>query len=290
MHNQDDLLRRACAMLAEEETRQLEDHLSPAQIREAEELFHRHRMNVLSLIAKETKKKKRGLPAFLKAAACLVLIAGAAYIALHQNAPDPQPMTPVPSASVIPYYSSVPTETTIPSATPKKTEIPTYAPTFAPTETLIPTNTSFINNIPEVTPTFTPIPTSTPSPAPTQPPSAETNGLGDAPNLWQGAYFPQYLPEGYAIADTEEDGLSHSIVYTKGTSRIIFTEYEGQKLLSIPENARISYIQLGDLIALKMETESSIILSWEQEGYTFSLTCPDDQAEEIAASVKKIFR
>ncbi|MBQ4073644.1 MAG: DUF4367 domain-containing protein [Clostridia bacterium] len=290
MNRQEELLRQACAMLAEEETNALENSLSPAAKAEAEKLYRQHRLKIFALIQKETKKKKGAFPFLLKAAACLMLIAGAAWIGLHQHHPDPIPMTPLPSASIVPYYSPVPTETIIPTHAPEETAIPTLTPDPTSTPTPVPTITPTFTLTPTPSPTFTPLPTRTPDVAEAAPAVIPEETSGTAPGQWQGVYFPQALPEGYAIADTEEDSSSRSIVYTKDTSSIIFTEYNLQKAMTIQEGAKLSYVQIGDQIGLKMETDNAVTLSWEMDGHTLSITCTAADAEEIAASVKKVSR
>ena len=290
MSRQEELLRQACAMLAEEETNALENSLSPAAKAEAEKLYRQHRLKIFALIQKETKKKKGALPFLLKTAACLMLIAGAAWIALHQQHPDPTPMTPLPSASIAPYYSPVPTETIIPTHAPEETAIPTFTPDPTNTPSPIPTVSPTSVLTPTPSPTFTPLPTRTPDVAEAAPTMSLEETSGTAPGLWQGVYFPQALPEGYAIADTEEDSSSRSIVYTKDTSSIIFTEYNLQKAMTIQEGAKLSYVQIGDQVGLKMETDNAVTLSWEMDGHTLSITCTAADAEKIAASVKKVSR
>ena len=290
MSRQEDLLRQACSMLAEEETNTLEKSLSPAAIAEAEKLYRQHRMKIFALIRKETGKKKGSMPFLLKTAACLVLIAGTAWIALHQQHPDPTPMTPLPSASIAPYYSPIPTETILPTSLPAETPPSTFTPIPTNTHPPVPTSSPTIAPTTTPTPTFTPLPTKSPDVSATNTPILSQEPPGLAPSQWQGVYFPQLIPEGYTIADTEEDATSHSIVYTKGTNSIIFTEYDMQKSMTIQEGAKLSYVQIGDRIGLKMETENAVTLSWEVDGRTLSITCTAADAEEIASSIKKVSR
>ena len=57
MKQTDDLLREACAELAEEETDALEQSLNRTAIREAEEVYRHHRPKALRLIRRYTRKR-----------------------------------------------------------------------------------------------------------------------------------------------------------------------------------------------------------------------------------------
>ena len=73
MNRGDDLLRQACAQLAQEEAEQLEAGLSRAQIRQAEEAYRRHRLRALRTIARRTKKPLSSSRVFLRVAAAAVV-------------------------------------------------------------------------------------------------------------------------------------------------------------------------------------------------------------------------
>jgi len=304
MNRQDDLLRKACEMLAEEETQRLEDSLTSAQIHQADALYRQHRMKIFALISKNTRKKNSYVP-WLKAAACLILILGAAWIALRQQSLDPTPLTPPPGPTFAPYYTAVPSSVPlpthslppVPAASYSPAPSPSPHPTAAPAETPIPTNTPIPTIFPSPSPTSTPIPiifsveASTPSPLfDQQKEKADPEEIGSAPSGWAGSYYPQFFPDGYHLAETEEGMGSQSVIYTAGTQSITFTEYDRQQPLSIPADAQLSYIQLGNHIALKMETEKYVTLAWEMEGHTLIITCTEADAEKIAADTKKVLK
>ena len=177
MKREEELLRQACAEIAQEEADQLERGLTPSDIRQAEQAYRRHRKKALSLI-RRSAKTTRPIRVYLSAAAAAAVIFAAVYVSLNHSAPDPVTVSQPPTASVAPYYSPVPTAEPSPSPTsipptesPVFTDIPTTSPTKTPnsatTELVSPT----FGEAPEVTPTLTLVPTRTPSPAPTQTPA-----------------------------------------------------------------------------------------------------------------------
>lgn len=294
MNRSDELLREACAQIAEDETDALARHASPALTREAEELYRRHRRHVFRLIEKNSKKHSR--PAvWLRAAACFVLMAGVVFLALHQRQPDHNiPLSPGPSASIAPF-TAVPTATPAPAATAEPTPTVTPEPTELPYETAISevtpvslnSSVQYFNNEPaeingepeEITEAIIlPTPAPTPQPVPTQ---AE-NGL----ECWPGLFFPAGMaiqPEQITLAD-------EYAVYTYADAHglVSFTEYAAAALLSPVPNGERQYVALNGVVALMETANGQTTLTWAMDGHTLVLTAPAEDAERIALTVGKI--
>lgn len=267
-----DWLKEACSLLAEEETEELLHSLDEETKHEAEEIFRRHRKKIFSLIRENSRKGKNKGLIFLRAAACIALAAGALIALRTQSAPDLQPLAPQYTASVSPFLSftlSPAPEEASPSPfisispTPeiKYTIFPTNSPTPHPTRTPIPT----------LSPTNTPLPFSIPA-------------------QWTGAYFPK-IPADFqtkeVISLPESNALQILFTNAQGSS-VIFTEYASAETLPVPEGSKLSYVDLGGVIALRMEEEGKVTLAWEKDGQSLSVTAPAHQAEEIARTVEKI--
>ena len=194
MKREEDWLREACDELAREETEQWEQSLTDKDLRKADALYRRHRRKALSLI-------RRGIPekssagVWLRAAAILLMLAGALYLALRNPPQETVPQTQLTAVTPAPYYSSAPTSTPnpatiwddsptvkpdnpeikketptiMPSLEPTATFFPTSAPTISPTEA--PSPTAMAQPTPEPTPVPTAVPTEKPTPTPTAAPT-----------------------------------------------------------------------------------------------------------------------
>ncbi len=68
-----------------------------------------------------------------------------------------------------------------------------------------------------------------------------------------------------------------------------FTEYADDRVLDVPEDAEVSYVQWENTVALRMETEAGVTLAWVQDGHSLRLFTASGDAVEMAKSVKKIF-
>lgn len=312
MNRSDELLREACAQIAEDETEALARHVSPALNREAEEMYRRHRRHVFRLIEKNSKKRSR--PAvWLRAAACFVLMAGVVFLALHQRQPDHNtPLSPGPSASIAPFTSD-PADTSSPAATAEtaptvtqpcvwsfSTQTPLPAATAEPTHTVTPnlTELPYASTAVEGTPApleapepdtnrapdeiteaiILPTPAPTPQPVPTQ---AE-NGL----ECWPGLFFPAGMtvqPEQITLAD-------EYAVYTYADAHglVSFTEYAAAALLSPVPNGAQQYVALNGVVALMETANGQTTLTWSMDGHTLVLTAPAEDAARIALTVGKI--
>lgn len=231
------------------------------------------------------------------------------------------PVTPEPT--VIPAEDSqgeiIPTETEIfdlkdtisPTATPKITEFQTILPTDmpqateapaevpAPTPTLRPTDTPTekLSPVPTAEPTETPAPTAqttaTPEPVvPTEipvPTAVPSPVYASVPESWGGSYFPFSLPANGTYALENGDGWQR-VTWRSGGQEWIFTEYDRDDLLDVPEEAEISYVQWDDIVALRLKDASGVTLSWVQEGHSLSLRSTSGDEMELAQSVRKIVR
>ena len=303
MKREEELLRQACAEIAQEEADQLERGLTPSDIRQAEQAYRRHRKKALSLI-RRSAKTTRPIRVYLSAAAAAAVIFAAVYVSLNHSAPDPVTVSQPPTASVAPYYSPVPTAEPSPAPTsipptesPVFTDIPTTSPTKTPnsatTELVSPT----FGEAPEVTPTQTPVPAWTPSPAPTQTPAPTATpepaptaqAPEDAlPEGWTGSYFPALWLSGAHFSQQNAGDGWRSVVCEFEEGQWEFTEYDTAEMVAVPQNAAVSYVQWNDIVALRTEDAEGVTLAWTQEGRSFSLRCTAGDGEDIAKSVKKI--
>ncbi len=284
MKREEDWLREACAQLAQEETEQWEQGLTPAKLRHAEEAYRRHRRRALSLIRRNTRKQS---PAriILRAAAVLLVLAGAAYLALRQPPPDTVPQTHLSAATAAPYYSPVPTSSPnfatvwafIPTSTPYSPEYPMPSTTYTPVPEI--TATASPTSLPTLEPT--PISTVEPTPVPTAEPTPAPSAVPSPPEGWTGSLFPAGLLNANTPDITQGDGW-HQAAWEGW----VFTEYTDDRVLDVPENAEISYVQWGDTVALRAETAQGVTLIWVQEGHSLRLFAVSGDAVEMAKSVK----
>lgn len=280
MNRGEDILKEACAQIAMDETDALEKGISSKMERASDTLYQRHRKKVFSLIAQNTKKNQKRMTPWLRAAACLVLILGAVYWTLQQNPQDVMPATQIPTATVMPYYTAVPTASLVPAHTPETTSMPAETPGVTEMPTKSPTEE------PTSPPTYTPSPAITPTPAPTLPPEPARNIW---PETWSGIYFPAELPDDYALLETREENNKRTAVYADGQGKTLsFTEYDGSEMLSIPENAKAEYVALHGGAALQLTENDTATWIWQMEERTLVLTADLDLIEKIAKSVEKI--
>ncbi len=277
--SREDWLREACAQIAQEEAETLERSISPKLEQAADTLYQRHRRRVFALIRQNSRQKKGRLAPYFRAAACLALAAGAAFMLLHPKTRDALPAAQPPAASVLPYYTEEPSP--VPTAA-ADTPAPTYALNFAEKHEKIPTDAPIIAE----KPTETPTPSPSPTPEPTSTPAPEERVI---PADWTGAYFPAEIPEGYALlSSTGEEGMSAAVYADASGGRITFTEYETERSVSIPEDAEMDYIELHGGAALRMVRQDTVLLAWQMEGRTLTLEADARRAMEIAESVEKI--
>ena len=316
MSKNEDLLRQAFEELAREETEQLENSLTRTEIRRAEEMYQRHRGRALSLIRRGTGAPKLFIR-FAAIAAAAAVIVGAAVLSLGHTPPDHVPAAQPPTVSVVPYYSPEPSpsETAAVSAlTPEPTVVPTekweYIATYEhtlqendtknATEEII--NPIIIPAIPTFTdeptakptpaatvaPTESPLPTAAPTDTPAPLPAEEIApeaGL-QLPREWQGAYFPYGLPAGGLAVLSDGDGWQRIAWHADG-GLWVFTEYEENDVIDVPEGAIVSYTQWDGIVALRMEDDTGVTLAWVQDGHSFSLCTDAENAEAVAQSVRK---
>ena len=300
MKREEAWLKEACAQLAREETDALEKSLTETEKRRAEEAYRRHRRKALSLIRRGTPGKSPALIG-LRAAAVLVLLAGGLYLALRQPPPDTVPQTHVMTGTAAPYYSPVPTLSPIPTAFLE--DASTTTPEIFETSTVFPTEMPFSEPTPTIIPTVTPtiLPTAEPTPAPTAAPAAEPTlaptaepaatpvpESGDEnltpPESWTGSFFPMgLLYDDAALAVTWGEGWQQ--VSSGGW---VFTEYTDGRVLDVPPDAAVSYVQWEDTVALRAETDESVTLIWVQDGRSMRLSAASEDAVEMAKTVQKV--
>lgn len=263
MKKENELLREACAEIAREETEQLDRSLTMEEIRRAEGIYREHRDAALRKIR---GKRHTAWRRYLYAAAALLLLAGGVYLTWGRTMPDNTPASQPPAASVAPYLTPAaasptetpsPTETRIPAVT--ETPAPTEGPTSAPMETIMPTNT--------------PVPAAD---------SRKAEG-------WEGLYFPQALPEGYALKYLRQEDGRHTAAWARDGRELLFTEYESVQPVAVEAGAECRYVPLPDgSIAMLAETDAGVMLIWDRDGRTLCVACEEADAEEIAGNVKKV--
>ena len=287
MKREADWLREACADLAEEEIRLLDRGLTPDERRQAEETYRGHKRTALALIRRRSARSAAA--PYLKAAAVLALLVGAAYFSLRQSQPEHVPLIQPPAASVGPYYTAVPaaafSETPTPTPTPAP-PTPTPTPSPAPTPTPAP---------PTPTPVSTdaPVPV-TPTPAPSPAPTPASRRL-PPPSGWSGNYFLSgELPASagldltkYGRCSVRPEDDRQTVSYSYDGWELRFTEYASSVPVPVPEDADVSYARLSDgVIALRAETAEGVTVSWDQGGQTLSLFlsagAPRDSADPLA--------
>ncbi len=261
MNQGEEFLRGACAQIAQDETEDLACSLSPAQIRQAENLYHQHRRKIFRQIERNSKKTASAIAPWLRTAACLTLVVGVAYLALHQSPPDNPPLSSGSTASVAPYAQNP-----FPSTFEKKTD------GFSTLYTTPINNTTEIKaESPTASPTYLPITEIPLTPA----------------DVWPGLFFPECMPiSALNQLSIAENQASFSFMTEQGAG--IFTECFSAVLFSpVPEAAQ-DYVQIGDWIALRETSGDQIVLTWVADGHTLRLSAPAAAAESIAESVKKI--
>jgi hypothetical protein len=295
MKREEEMLREACAQLAQEETEQWEQGLTRTELNRAEEAYRRHRRRALSLIRRNTQKQAP-VGKWLQIAAILVILTGTVYWTLEQSPRETVvPQVQLSGVTVVPYYSPVPSPS--PSAEAVWVDFPTAVPIsptntpFSPTNTQIsekistisPTSTPTPAPTPEPTPTLTPGPTTVPTPVPTAEPSPAP--VPALPEDWTGDHFPMGLLDAAGKpAVTRGDGWQQA-----AWDAWTFTEYADDRVLDVPEDAEVSYVQWENTVALRMETEAGVTLAWVQDGHSLRLFTASGDAVEMAKSVKKIF-
>lgn len=308
MKREEAWLKEACAQLAREETDALEGSLTDAELLQAEEAYRGHRRKALALIRRGTPGRS---PArmVLRAAAVLALLAGGLYLALRQPPPDTVPQTHVMTGTAAPYYSPVPTPspnptgvwedspTKMPELSEFSTVIPTNTPFSGPALTIAPTVAPTARQTAEPTPTPTaaptaetaPAPTAAPTPMPTAeptatPPSASGSEKLTPPESWTGSFFPMgLLYEDAAPAVTQGESWQQV-----SSGEWIFTEYTDDRVLDVPPDAAVSYVQWEDTVALRVETDESVTLIWVQDGRSMRLSAASEDAVEMAKTVQKV--
>ena len=215
MKREEDWLREACDELAREETEQWEQSLTDKDLRKADALYRRHRRRALSLIRRGASEKSSAR-LWLRAAAILLMLAGALYLSLRNPPEETVPQTQLTAVTPAPYYSPAPTSTPnpatiwddLPTVLPNNPEItaetptnmpspeptaaffPTSSPTISPTEAPSPTATA--QPTPEPAPALTAVPTAEPTPTPTAVPTEQPIPAPTVPLL---NHFPSILVE-----------------------------------------------------------------------------------------------
>ena len=67
-----------------------------------------------------------------------------------------------------------------------------------------------------------------------------------------------------------------------------FTEYDDGRVLDVPPESDVSYVQWGEVVALRAETMKGVTLIWVEDGHSIRLFTASGDVEEMAKTVKKI--
>ena len=289
MKREEDRLREACAQLAREEADQFERSLTRADLRLAEELYRRHRRKALSLIRRNADGGS-AVKMWTRIAAALAILAGGIYLALGHSSRETVPQGQISLVTVAPYYSPSPSPS---PSTETVWAISATPPPNSDIKSIISaTNMPGIEEKETDSPTFSPFPTSAPTPTatPTEEPSPTPSGepvSAPSPTLpedWTGSYFPMgLLDENASFTISKGDGWQQA-----ACGGWIFTEYADGRVLDAVPDARLSYVQWHDTVALRMETENGVTLTWVQDGHSMRLYTGEGNAAEMAKTVKKI--
>lgn len=288
MSREEDLLRKACEEIAEEETEALRREMDLSSVRQIDALYRRHQKSVSALLDAQFKKRL-GMKRFLEIAACLALLMGAGAAAFR-NRPAPTPLSPGVTASILPYHPVSPTPE--PTITPEPTYSPTPQPTITPAPTPSPTEAAEPAAAAAGSPTLSYISTDIPEVFPTQEPITPSES-DLIPTAWRGTYFPDYLSWGLEITGIGAND-EQAMVILGSTSRpdvITFTEYFSARSLPAAGDTA-SYVPLNGVLALReTSAEGVVTLTWDQDGRTFRLTAEEDYAdgiEKMAAALQKV--
>ncbi len=136
---------------------------------------------------------------------------------------------------------------------------------------------------PTATPTATPTPALTAEPASTPVPESGFEQL-IPPENWTGSFFPMgLLYEDAVPAVTQGEGWQQV-----SGGEWVFTEYIDDRILDVPPDAAVSYVQWEDTVALRAETDENVILIWVQDGHSLRLFSTVEDVLEMAKTVKKV--
>jgi hypothetical protein len=97
---------------------------------------------------------------------------------------------------------------------------------------------------------------------------------GYIPGDWAGRYYLTYLPDGYQISNTVNQGPIATITYTKHSGEPILFNQFGQNSSSRvdTEKGEITYLTInGDDEAFCLKKDDSILISWKQEDIVFQI-------------------
>ena len=274
-HVRDEELKQALLELSMEEVRGLEQQLQqdPALASQADDLYHRHRRQVVSSLRKKKTASGRPVWRYAALAASLVLV----FLALMEIGrprkdivvltqptggftdelltPPPVTVTPVPMVTASPSPTPSPSATPEPSPTPSPSETPESSPTVMLT--------------PEPTPTLL----ISPSPEPTPVPETAPVQRQDSGPQWSGSYLPR-LPETYSFTEGSLDGEAAVADFrTEDGKALRFVEYFTASAIKTGTAGYFSYHRLqSGITALAWQTGAGIIILWSQDGRSFSLS------------------
>lgn len=286
-HIRDEELKQALLELSMEEVRGLEQQLQqdPALASQADDLYHRHRRQVVSSLRKKKAASGRPVWRYAALAASLVLV----FLALMEIGrprkdivvltqptggftdelltPPPVTVTPVPMVTASPSPTPSPSATPEPSPTPSPSATLEPSPTPSPSATQEPSPTALLT--PEPTPTLLISPSPEPTPAP-EPAPAQAQ---DSSPQWSGSYLPR-LPEDYSFAEGSLDGEAAAADFrTENGKSLRFVEYFTASAIKTGTAGHFSYHRLqGGITALAWQTGAGITILWDQDGRSFSLS------------------
>lgn len=108
-------------------------------------------------------------------------------------------------------------------------------------------------------------------------------------DVWDDAYLPEWIPEGYRLDEAYELSTTRFVVYVSGEEDIYFTQGSESRYFD-SENGQYEQVLIGDLHGFLIIKENRKILYWHNDNVFFSLTA-ESEIEiliEIAKSIKKI--
>ena len=112
-------------------------------------------------------------------------------------------------------------------------------------------------------------------------------------------YSPVFIPEGYEIVQKNIDRLNdgkaveYYIEYINGDKNIVFSQVTPKTTMALnTENTELKTVSIGDIECMNIMNMGRSDFIWEQNGYRFLLSVPDEidleTAKKIIESVEKI--
>ncbi len=112
-------------------------------------------------------------------------------------------------------------------------------------------------------------------------------------------YSPGFIPEGYEFVGEEINKFNDNLIinrdlkYKNDYKELSFTQVAAKSTMTLDtENADVKSFIVNGIECMSLKNENCYIVVWEQNGYRFRLTMPEETTEETAKliieSVEKI--